>query len=443
MKSDLEFPRVLLVSPNVFNPFSGGGLTLTNLFRGWPRDRIATLHSERLPLENSICDRNFELGTDAIRLTMPFTESVRSWLRRRAATGDRGIGNRMGTARYLRWIRTVVGDGFPESVRLPPALVEWVTSFSPQVLYTLLGSLTYIRLVSLLRTRFKIPVVIHMMDDWPEHLHRRGVFGPWLRRQMLREFEALVKSAEVRLGICDEMCEEYASRYGVSFMAFHNTIEEAKWTHSAKKECVATTPFHIVYYGTIVEVAQLHSLMDVGWATAGLRSAGLNVEFWVHTQHYSLQQYGSVLRSCPGITIGPKIIKDDFISVITKADLLVLPVNFDEQSIRYLRLSFPTKLPAYMASGTPILAYGPPEMAQIRYLTGAGSAHVVTQRSREALASAIQRLMADLDYRTQIGRRAQMLALERHDAAKVRPAFQTVLARAAAGRSTGENLNAP
>ncbi|MGH7480059.1 MAG: hypothetical protein ACREJ8_10815, partial [Candidatus Methylomirabilales bacterium] len=408
------------------------------LFRGWPRDRIATLHSEILPLETDVCETYFKLGTEERRLAIPFAESARSWYRLRKMGSMDGSGKLggaggtgVGTIRYLQWLLALAGDGLPERVRLSRVLIQWVESFRPEVLYTLLGSLAYIRLVKLLQERFGIPVVIHMMDDWPEHLYRRGVFGPFLRRRMHREFRALLGTVQGRLGICDAMCTEYERRYGLPFVTFHNPVEESEWQSSGKRDSTGT-PFRVVYYGTIVEVAQLRSLMDVGWAVHGLRCSGLEVEFWIHTQYYSLRQHRSVLETCPGIRIGPETGKDDFKSVITAADLLVLPVNFDTRSVRYLRLSFPAKLPAYMASGTPILAYGPLEMAQIRYLAEAGAAHVVTQRSQETLSAAIRGLITDEGYRAQIGQRAHDLALERHGATRVRAAFRSALAQAAA-----------
>ena len=436
-----DFPRVLLVSSSAFNAYSGGGVLLTNLFRGWPRDRIATLHSEILPLETDVCETYFKLGTDEFHLAVPFAESLRSWyrMRRMGSMEERGIagGTPRGTRTtpFFRWLLALAGDGLPERVTLSPTLVEWVEGFQPQILYTLVGSLTYIRLVRRLRERFGIPVVIHMMDDWPEHLYRRGVFSPLLRRQMLREFKSVLGTAQLRLAICDAMSKEYEHRYGFPFVTFHNPVDEAKLRPVGHRHYAAASPFRIVYYGTIVEIAQLHSLMDVGWAVHGLRLSGMNLEFWVYTQYYSLQQYRSELESCPGVRIGGATGKDDFLPVITNADLLVLPVNFDRRSVRYLRLSFPAKIPAYMASATPILAYGPPEMAQIRYLAESGAAHVVTERSREALAAALRRLIADESYRSEIGRRAHLLALERHGAAKTRANFRRAVAEAAAGNA--------
>lgn len=42
-------PRLLFVTPCASNHVSGGGTAFTNLFRGWPSDRIATLFAGELP----------------------------------------------------------------------------------------------------------------------------------------------------------------------------------------------------------------------------------------------------------------------------------------------------------------------------------------------------------------------------------------------------------
>ena len=52
-----DFPRILVVTSNNFNQVTGGGITLTNLFRGWPADRIANLHEDPTPEDDSVCRR--------------------------------------------------------------------------------------------------------------------------------------------------------------------------------------------------------------------------------------------------------------------------------------------------------------------------------------------------------------------------------------------------
>jgi hypothetical protein len=83
-----------------------------------------------------------------------------------------------------------------------------------------------------------------------------------------------------------------------------------------------------------------------------------------------------------------------------------------------------------MASGTPILVYGPRDIATVRYADRDAWGHVVSTPGVPALQKSLAWLMADQAARERLGRRAQMLADERHDAARVRPAFWSALAAA-------------
>ena len=51
------------------------------------------------------------------------------------------------------------------------------------------------------------------------------------------------------------------------------------------------------------------------------------------------------------------VMADDavYFRTLAAADILSLPVNFDARSIRYIRLSMPTKIPSYLLIGTPVL----------------------------------------------------------------------------------------
>src|SRR6202035_124025 len=66
-----EFPRVLFVTPAAFNHLTGGGVTFSNLFAGWPKDRIATAHNDMVPTSHDVCDRYFVLGRAEIDLFAP------------------------------------------------------------------------------------------------------------------------------------------------------------------------------------------------------------------------------------------------------------------------------------------------------------------------------------------------------------------------------------
>ena len=119
--------------------------------------------------------------------------------------------------------------------------------------------------------------------------------------------------------------------------------------------------------------------------------------------------------------------------LLSGADLLVLPFNFDERSRQYIRLSMPTKVPAYMACGTPVLVYGPPGIATVRYAQRDGWGHVLSTPGLAPLQETLLWLLEDRTARERLGKRAKVLAHEHHDAGKVRPAFHSALVKAAAG----------
>jgi glycosyltransferase involved in cell wall biosynthesis len=120
----------------------------------------------------------------------------------------------------------------------------------------------------------------------------------------------------------------------------------------------------------------------------------------------------------------------EFFRTLQAVDILVLPVNFDSYTVKYIRYSMPTKVPAYLTVGTPILAYGPAEVAQISYAKKAGWGMPVTKRDLGELKMALKRLATDSQLRQELSARARQMASIHHDARVVRKQFQEALVAA-------------
>ncbi|MEK9132838.1 MAG: glycosyltransferase, partial [Patescibacteria group bacterium] len=115
--------------------------------------------------------------------------------------------------------------------------------------------------------------------------------------------------------------------------------------------------------------------------------------------------------------------------LFSRADLVILPVNFDAHTVKYVKYSMPTKIPAYMFSGTPTLAYGPDSVASIQYAHD--WAYCVTHRNAKALRDAINLLINHEKLRRQLAESAQRLAIKNHDRSHVSHEFQKILINAA------------
>lgn len=432
-------PRVLFLTSAAFNRTTGGGITFSNLFAGWPKDALATVHNDPVPVTYETCEHYYRLSEKEIRrwgylryipLGKPATD---------VTVAPAAEGKRHGLFfRVLKIAKKgIFGDAIPETAELSPELEVWIREFRPTVLYTILGSNAMMELAALIRVRFGLPLVVHIMDDWVSVLYQGGLLSGWQRRKKERLMQHLMNVASMRLSIGDAMAEAYHLRYGQPFLAFQNAIELKRWSRYIKTDTAVGKPVRAAYIGSIFNFAQLESLTDCCRAVQTLADGGMAIQLEIYSPRYLAEQHRELLVQGTAITLHDTLQDDDvFFRTLQEVDILLLPVNFDSYTVAYIRYSMPTKVPAYLAVGTPILAYGPAEVAQVAYAKQAGWALTVTERDLAALKQALHRLATDEDLRRELNARARETAHARHDADAVRTAFQASLIKAAKSRPT-------
>lgn len=428
----VDKPRVLFVTPVAFNPYSGGGATFASLFAGWPKDRLATVHNDPAPTPDDVCDHYFSLGTDELDFAWPFNV-LRRVAKPQVATA--AAAGKSAPTRRPRWIdkarQTLLGDSIPERAQLTPALERWIADFKPDVLYTILGSNGMMTLVEQIQARFGLPLVVHMMDDWPASAHHHGLFAPLERRRMTRQLDRIFASAKTCLGICPPMCEAYARRHGRAFVPFQYALDLERWSGTHKHDLAPSQLADFLYVGSIFPNAQLDSLVDCAQAVAELNAEGFAARLRIDTSPANGARYRHLLELHPNIIVEASASDDEsFFRRLAEADVLLLPVNFDRASVDFIRYSMPTKIPAYLNSGTPVLVYGSAETAQVRYAVESHWALVVPDRSRAKLKAALKQIVQDGTLRESLSAAARK-ASANHDARVVRRAFQELLCRSA------------
>jgi glycosyltransferase involved in cell wall biosynthesis len=249
---------------------------------------------------------------------------------------------------------------------------------------------------------------------------------------MMHRLGDLMRAASSRIAICDAMADEYGRRWGNRFAAIHNAVDGERWRPFQRTCAASSGRGDLLYVGSIAPFAQLNSLVDLCHAVQRLAARGERVTLTVASPAFQIAPVRHLLEIGPSIRIVPPIEDDEqFYRRIAEADGLVLPVNFDADSIRFIRYSMPTKVPAYLFSGTPILVYGPDKVAQVSYAAKEGWGLVVDRRDETALDGAITALLGDEALRAGLAQAGIKLARERHDVHRVRQSFQSLLCEAA------------
>ena len=120
--------------------------------------------------------------------------------------------------------------------------------------------------------------------------------------------------------------------------------------------------------------------------------------------------------------------RDEGYQLIKSADLLVVPVSFDSTGFDDICLSFPTKLPEYLASATPTLVYGPAKTAPVEFCRRHKLALVQDTRSIEGLCHLLDKIQREPEHFRSKAAQDSIFARENLSASTMRTRFEKLVA---------------
>lgn len=268
-----------------------------------------------------------------------------------------------------------------------------------------------------------VPSVIWLMDDWPA---RTTGLPAEDRARIDRELRRLLDRSTVRWAISASMKDAFETRYGVRFGVLRNAVAAEDWP--VPPPSTGTRSLTLRYGGGLAADMTLQSVLDVAKACGAL---GVRVE--IDTQRHYLEQHEALFEPMKHVTLSSTDrAPEDYRRWLSEADILLLCYNFDEETVRYARHSFANKAPELLASGKPVLLYGPAEIATVATLAGTGAVQAVTTPDLGALRRAIGALRDEPKRRRRLGEAGRAHAFEAFDLDSQKRAFRRAIRAAAA-----------
>ena len=419
--------RLLFITPVGFNSITGGGITFRNLFKGWPIDQIATIHADELKQDDEICNKYYKISSrEQKKLHQFFRKNSEINLKI-----DNQFSSKIKKQKFLMTLKNLLfGDSMPQYFHFSKELRLFIEDFKPTLIYSILGSNFLMSLVDDIHHEYKLPLIIHFMDDWQNCIYKKGIFSLLERNKMKYLLRKLINKADTCLAICEEMKNEYSKRYKKRFLAFQNCIdiENLKIQNNLVSR-KTNDKLILTYTGSILPFAQFYSLIDISKAIKELKNQGYKIVFEIYTPLLLSENYIKKLLLIDSSIKIYDVIKDDkqFFDILNNSNGLFLPVNFDNYTKKFIKYSMPTKVPSYLISNTPIIAYGPKEVAQIKYAIENEWAYVVCKRSIKELKKIILKLFYDNSYNKKLVKNAKKTFYKFHNSKGVRIDFQKVL----------------
>ncbi|MBN8458947.1 MAG: glycosyltransferase [Verrucomicrobia bacterium] len=361
--------KVLIIGQNFYDG-SGGGVTLRNLFSNFNKNEIALATTYDLYSDDDSrhADTIYLLGDKEYHVRFPFSLAQKKF---QSKVADNSKIKNVETPNYNKKLQHLF-SGFLDFMRflglynymrdmsISQSFLDWYDQVKPDVVYTQLGSVYMLNFINQLIAYRKPSLAIHIMDDWARSLAGRAFYKKLIFRSIDNKFKNIISHSSKRICISDAMAHEYMARYGGQWSAFHNSIEINSFQPNLEEKQPSGT-FRIMYFGRIglANKKSIEKFIEV------VESIDKNVSFHIYTP--DLKYLGRSNEKFVKTRFHDAVSYEQVQFLMRDANLLLLPLDFSKESVDFIQLSMPTKMPEYMSSGTPIFIFAPEKCAVVEY----------------------------------------------------------------------------
>ncbi len=409
-----EYPKVLVLGVK-FADNTADGVTLTNLFKGWPKVNLLSA-SDTLNIDfcekNIPCDDYFEFHPGKLNQINKKPQKKSSLY-----------------TKIRKWLIEKSGiEEFVNVHELTPSFLSFLDKNKPDAIYSAVGSVKEIIFLKKIYQAKQIPLIIHIYDDWPQIEYSKRFFK-WIWAYIYKkQVQELMDMASCHLSICDAMSKEYEKRYGHKFYAFHNPVEASEWDITENNPAKKDSERSVFYMGKI-NFSTLPPLIDMAKAVERLNKDGYSIFFRIVSPHLNGDNI-ALFEKYPHVKLEYAGYKhSELPALIRSHSFLFLPLGFQKDSVQYYRYSMLTKLSEYLISAVPIILYCPKGIALYDYCMHNDCAQWSDEGERN-LYTSVKSLLQDKMRCKIMSSNAYKLAIGAHSAEVVRENFRKVISQA-------------
>jgi len=364
------FPKILVVSNNVFSDTTNNGKTLMSFFENYDPNRIAQLYFQDEVPTFKITKYFFQINDVDILKSILLMRKVCG--RQVKAKGTRknvkykyflNFINIIKDFQIIRLIREIL---WIFNTWKCPSLYQWLSKFSPDIIYFCAGDSGFAyEVVNWIRINFHCKLAVYITDDYVLPRSTLSIFW-WIRRYyILQKMKKTIQNCSKLFVISPKMNNEYGKLFGRESTIIMNLSDDLRDpTIKRNGEILVLTytgGFHFKRYEILRLLGQFINIYNSQYKE---KKALLNIYSGTIPSKFILNKINidGASRFCGSLN------KEQLKETLNKSDILVFVESFDRKSIESTRLSLSSKIPEYLSVGKPILAIGPDEISSIQYL---------------------------------------------------------------------------
>lgn len=406
-----DFPRVLILSNDPLSKESGNGRSLGNFFQGWPREKLANLHTNRQSLD--LIDAQYFFLSDAMvknhLLHFKKPGEVEFYPLTVKAT-DPSVSSR---AVKKNPLTCLIRDGLWRSgLYSSKALKKWIADFHPEIVLLQAGDFPFMfDWARKIAKKQHAKLVIFNTEDYyfktwnymgKEAGHSK--LYPWLHSRFKKSFSRAIKSTSLCLYHFSGLEELYHQTFPkVPSQTIYVSSDVSYPPYQAKNGI-----FKAVYAGNL-SGGRFKALDEIAEV---LHQNALPYEFEVYGRAVKEEGFEAFAQS-PFLHYKGETSYNEVSQALEDADLVVHAVSFDPFQNKDRQNEFSSKIPDCLSSGRPFLVYAPESLGFVHYLQDNHCAFVATNRSE--LSKLLLRLVNDIAFRESLLPNAALISKQNHN----------------------------
>lgn len=360
------YPKVLIVNQQSVNKNNATGITLRSLWGDWPPDHLLEVYTDNY--ETHATDK---LSIESICIPTNIINELahgKAAKKVNAEIKQVSIETKQSIKTTFRQAVVLALDLVP--IMIPESVESRIRAFQPEIIYTLGATVNTLQLVYRLSSKLDIPVIIHYMDNWSEHLQ-------WESNPLIKPYRRALDKQHIRclnrcrngLAISPQMAEEYSKKYGIPFSFIMNSVDVGSF-HLEPKRLGESVEF--VYAGGL-HLDRWKALVDFSRA---IIDADINGKLHIYTSRENADLYQACFPD--NTEFHEPVDHSSIIEVYRTADILVHTETNNPLLAGFFKYSISTKIPEYLSSGRPVIFFGPKELGLYQYLKTHNAAYVAS-----------------------------------------------------------------
>lgn len=429
-----SYPKILLVGS--FSWYTANGITVHNLFGKWPKGMLAILSTNIDDITKIYSEKihnYYILGKSETIVRKPYYRFFKSSKSRAyqfesrddfegqianlkpksAGKNENGIKKSVNLLLRYQLIKLL---GLKISLKrrvISAELKNWIDNFSPDFIYCTSSNIDDMDLAINLKKEFsKSLLIFHTFDDFVHSIYQETLFPWYWKKKLQTKFNDLLKHTDLNFTISQKMADEYRKKFSTQFYPFHNPVDLDFW-QAEVTQINNKDEFIFLYTGKVNEDTA-DAIKDFYYALANITLSDFKLDMKI----FSPYEYKVIKSFLGDVADKISIEKFDYNELPEKmanADAMLLALNNNKRTFKYIRLSMLTKATEYMATKKPIFLFTPKSVAVAEYLTEQNAAYFLDSHSSGSeISKAIKIFVEDKALRQQLADRAYNLCVTKH-----------------------------